>query len=285
MDTFKYSDLLLRLEGFDPWLSRLGLTPYPDDRLHQAFKVLRAAEEASRRGHETGVYTDIHPGHWFPIIESLEAHDVFSAFQNEPSPALSAALKRALSGPFQPIDEGQKNRDGRNIWYELALAAEWKLRGATVTVGEPDLQLIRDNITFLVACKRPAREQSVHANIRDAIEQLEDNLDKAPQGVFGVAAISVACVFNPGDKVFSGDLDALGDLLEKELDKHRPYLRSVDDPRVCCVMFHVATPGVVGQEADLSRVSYAAAQELKHPSVGSKIFKEHALDMRSRAKR
>jgi hypothetical protein len=50
-------------------------------------------------------------------------------------------------------------------------------------------------------------------------------------------------------------------------------------------MFHVATPGVVGQEADLSRVSYAAAQELKHPSVGSKIFKEHALDMRSRAKR
>jgi hypothetical protein len=34
--------------------------------------------------------------------------------------SLSAALKRALSGPFQPIDEGQKNRDGRNIWYELA---------------------------------------------------------------------------------------------------------------------------------------------------------------------
>src|SRR5258708_7910753 len=107
MDTFKYSDLLLRLEGFDPWLSRLGLTPHLDDRLHQAFKVLRAAEEASRRGNETGVYTDIQPGHWFPIIESLEAHDVFSAFQNEPSPALTSALKRALSRPFQPIHTSQ----------------------------------------------------------------------------------------------------------------------------------------------------------------------------------
>jgi len=61
MDTFKYSDLLLRLEGFDPWLNSLGLTPHPNDRIHEAFKILRKAEVASRRGHETGIYTDIQP--------------------------------------------------------------------------------------------------------------------------------------------------------------------------------------------------------------------------------
>jgi hypothetical protein len=226
-------------------------------------------------------YIDIQPEDWFPIIEALEAHDVFTAFQNEPSPAVGAALKSALSGSVQPIDESPKNRDGRNIWYELALAAEWRLRGAAVIVEEPDLRLTRDKITFLVACKRPAKEQSIHANIHDAIEQLQHNLNKTPKGTFGVAAISLGCVFNRGDKVFSGEMNALGDLLENELDKHRRYLRSVDDPRICCVMFHVATPSVGGEKVDLLRASYRVAQELKHPSIGSKTFREHARDMRS----
>jgi len=284
METFKYSDLLLRLEGFDVWLTRLGLTPRPNDRIHEAFKILRKAEEASRKGRETQTYIDIQPKDWFPIIEALEAHDVFTAFQNEPSPAIGAALRRALSGPIQPIDESPKNRDGRNIWFELALAAEWRLRGASVVVEEPDLRLTRGNITFLVACKRPAKEQSIHANIRDAIEQLQHNLDKTPQGTFGVAAISLGCVFNPGDKVFSGELNALGDLLENQVDKHRRYLRSVDDPRICCAMFHIATPSVGREKVDLLRASYSVAQELKHPSIGSKTFRDHALDMRSSPK-
>ena len=281
MDTIRYSDLLLRLEGFDPWLKSLGLTPHSNDRMHGAFKVLRKAEEASRRGQETGIYTNIQPEDWFPIIESLEAYDVFTAFKNDTSPALTSALKRALSGPSQPIHESPKNRDGRNIWYELALAAEWKLRGATVVLAEPDLQLIRDNITFLVACKRPAKQHSIHANIRGAIEQLQGNLDKAPQGTFGVATINISCAFNPGNRVFSGDPNALGDLVEKELDEHRGYLRSVDDPRICCVMFDVATPSVGAQKIDLSRAYYSVAQELKRPSFGSKVFGQHVQDMAS----
>lgn len=284
MDTFRYSDLLLHLEGFDSWLSSLGLTPHLNDRIHESFKILRKAEKASRRGRETGIYTNIQPEDWFPIIESLEAHDILTAFQNEPSPAIAAALKRALSGPLHPIDENLRNRDGRNIWYELALAAERKLRGATVIVTEPDLQLIRDGVTLLVACKRPANQHSIHANIRDAIQQLQCNLDKVPPGAFGVAAINIGCAFNPGNKVFSGDMNALGDLLQGELDKHKRYLVSVDDPRICCVMFDVATPCVGGESVDLRRASYSVAQELKHPSVGSKAFKDHARDMRSSSK-
>ena len=283
LDTFTYSDLLRRLNGFDPWLTSLGLTPRPNDRMHEAFKIFRAAEEASRRGRETGVYTDIRPEHWFPLIEALEAHDVFCAFENEPSEYLSSTLKRGLSGPAQPADEGPKSRDGRNVWFELALAAEWKLRGATVTIGEPDLQLVRDNTTFLVACKRPANEHSVHANIRDAIRQLRENLARAPQGVYGVAAVSFACVFNPGDKVFSGAMDALQALLEDEIQKHAGYLRSVDDPRICCVMFHVATPSNFEQSVDVSRASYGVAQELK-PSAGSRVLQEHVRAMRDRAR-
>src|ERR1035437_8716356 len=103
MEVFKYSDLLQQLEGFDAWLTSLGLTPRPNDRIHAAFQVLRRANKVSRRGHETGIYSYVQPGDWFPVIEALEAHDVFLAFQNDSSPALSVALKRALSGPLQPL--------------------------------------------------------------------------------------------------------------------------------------------------------------------------------------
>lgn len=283
VESFKYSDLLHGLQRFDTWLTSLGLTPRPNDRIHAAIEHLRRAEELSRKGRETEIYSDIQPGDWFPLIEALEAHDVFLAFQHDSSPAIVTALKRAFSGPLQPIHENPKNRDGRNIWFELALAAEWRLRGASVCLREPDLHLTRDHIPFLVACKRPAKAESIHANLSGAIKQLQSNLDISPSGTFGVAAISVSCVFNPGDKVFSGNIQALGMLLEKELDQHRRYLRSVDDSRICCVLFHIATPAVA-DGVDLVRASFCAAQEI-HPSVGSKAFAEHAREMLSTPKR
>jgi hypothetical protein len=279
METFKYSDLLQRLDSFDLWLISRGLKPRPNDRIHHAFRVLRKAEEASRKGRETGVYSDVQPGDWFPVIEALEAHDVLLAFQNDPSPVVGPALKRALSGPLHPIHENSRNRDGRNIWFELALAAEWRLRGSSVTLGEPDLRLTREDVTFLVACKRPATTESIETNLRDAIKQLRRNLDSSPSGTFGVGAISLSCAFNRGDKVFSGDMPGLGKLLEDELDQHRPYLRSINDPRICCVLFHVATPGVA-DGVDLLRASFSAAQEL-HPSIGSKTFQKHGQAMRT----
>jgi hypothetical protein len=281
MERYKYSELLHHLKGFDAWLTRLGLTPHPNDRIHEAFKILRKAEEASRKGHETGIYSDIQPADWFLMIEALEAHDVFTAFQNDLSPTIGAPLKRALSGPIQQIDETPKNRDGRNIWFELALAAEWKLRGASVSVEEPDLRLARDGITFLIACKRPANEPRIEANIHDAIKQLQRNLNKTSIRAFGIAAISLSCVFNRGDKVFSGETKALGKLLNDELGKHEQYLLSVNDPRICCILFHIATPSVGADGTDLIRASQTLGWDLGHPSIGSQTFLEHVRDVNS----
>lgn len=283
MESFRYSELLGRLEAFDAWLIRIGLTPRPNDRIHEAIKVLRKADAESRKGRETGIYTVIQPREWFPIIEALEAHDVLLAFQNGPSTAIGPSLKRALSGPSHPSAETARNRDGRNVWFELALAAEWILRGALVNLGEPDLRLISNGVPFLIACKRPATAESIGGNLRDAIHQLQRNLDSSPPGTFGVAAISLSCVFNPGDKVFSGQMSELKKHLEDELDRHRPYLRSVTDERISCVLFNAATPSV-GDGVDLMRASFSTAQEL-HPSIGSKAFAEHGQAMLRSPKR
>jgi hypothetical protein len=284
MERFRYSELIEFLDGFDLWLLGIGLKPQANDRIHRAFKVLRKAEEASCRGRATGVYSEIQPEDWFPIVEALEAYNIYTAFHKDSSPVPAEALKRALSGPLQPIEETQKNRDGRNIWFELALAAEWKLRGASVSLAEPDLRLTRDGIPFLVACKRPANEQSIDTNLRGAIKQLQANLDTMPSGTFGVAAISLNCIFNRGDKVFSGEMSALNPLLAGEFAKCEPYLLSLNGARICCVLFHVATPSLGGEEVDLLRASHTLAWDLDRPSVGSRTFREHAKDMRSAAR-
>jgi hypothetical protein len=283
MEKLRYSDLLDRLEGFDAWLIKLGLTPRQNDRIHEAFKVLRKAEELSRKGQQTGEYADILPGDWFPVVEALEAHDVFAAFENDPSPAVAVALKRALSGPAQPIRENSKNRDGRNVWYELALAAEWRLRGAVVRLDEPDLCLTRDGVSFLIACKRPAHKNTIQANLDSAIKQLQCNLSSAQACTFGVAAISLSCTFNAGDRVFTGDMNGLRSHLESELDKYQRFFSTVANPRICCVLFHVVTPGLGGSKVDLVRASFTAAQELT-PSLGSKIFEQHAQEIGSTPK-
>ena len=279
MESFSYSDLLRDLEGFDPWLTRLGLSPRKNDRIHEAFEFLRRAEEASRKGRETGNYTNVQPAGWFPMIEALEAYEVFTAFRDDRSPALARILKRALSGPIQPIHESPRNRDGRNIWFELALAAEWRLRGATVSLDEPDLRLTREGMTFLIACKRPATEQSIRANLKSAITQLQRHLDSSPSGTFGVAAISLNCVFNPGDKVLTGETTGLGDILKNEFAKHQRYLLTLNDPRVCCVLFHIATPGIVANGPDMIRASFSVSWDFDRPSAGSMAFRRHGAEM------
>src|SRR5262249_39200065 len=147
----------------------------------------------------TGKYSDIQPDDWFLLAEAAEAHSVFMSFRDhDVTPHFTATLKRALSGPDHPMKErvDKNNRDGRNVWYELALAAEWRRHGADVVVAEPDLQLRREGITFLVACKRVVGEETVGDNIHDAVEQLQTNLKIMPPGTFGIVAINLTRVFN-----------------------------------------------------------------------------------------
>jgi hypothetical protein len=280
MERLSYAELLEGLQQFDPWLTSLGLKPCPSDRIHQAFGVLRKADQASRNGRETDVYSKIDPKDWFPLTEAVEAHEVFTAFRNDQSPEFRRELRRALQGPGSRVEEGSNNSsDGRNIWFQLALAAEWKLRGASVIVEEPDLKLTKDSVEFLIACKRPGSQQSIDKNIREAIKQLQRNLDETRTKAFGVAAISVSRAFNHGDKVFSGGNEELATLLHGEIEKSKDYLHAINDPRICCLLLHIATPSNAGESVDLLAVSQTVAWDPGHRTIGSAVFRKHAEDM------
>jgi hypothetical protein len=247
---YGYSEVLADLQGFDGWLKQHGVEP-KNDRIHYAVELVRKAEEGSRKARETGYTTELeNPEEFYSgLVEALEFRDIFCAFQSSPSEQFLCKLHRALSGPMRPTDETHRNSDGRNVMFELALAAEWKLRGLKIQLGEPDFRLALGNTSFLVECKRPGKVESVVPNVRDAGKQLKSTLDKPDRATsFGVVAISAARVLNPGSQIFveksEKEFQQLGDLLQGLMEETRPMWRIEKfHPRLSTVIFHVTTPG------------------------------------------
>ncbi len=192
-----YSDILTNLKGFDDWLDQLGVPVRSTDRAHYVLRVVERAQHAFLDGANKaeGVSKS---DYLFGLTEALELHDVYCAFRRHPSPPLRGRLIRALSGPALPAAETAKNRDGRNVMFELALGAKWLLGGAKVDLIEPDLALRMPNRSYLVACKRPEYEHGIRAAVRDAARQLRSALSSTSTDHFGIIAICLSRVLNRG---------------------------------------------------------------------------------------
>jgi len=129
-------------------------------------------------------------------LDIIEFLDIFDAFKCEPLELVAPKVERAASGPFSPVDERAENSDARNLQFELSLAAEWRLNGLNVRIGEPDFTLLAGSSEFIIECKRPFSEGSIRSNIRNAKGQLAVHLDKY-KSAFGAIAISVSRIVVP----------------------------------------------------------------------------------------
>jgi hypothetical protein len=192
------AEMVRDLNALEKWLGDLGLDKY--DRVHQAIETVREHKTKflanpgqdisyGGPGWEARTYMNAERD----VIEFL---DIFDAFRSEPYELIAPKLERASSGPFMPLDERAENADARNIQFELSLAAEWRLSGLNVRIGEPDFTLLAGTTDFIVECKRPMGEDSIRSNIKRAKRQLATQLDKSERA-FGAIAISVGRIVVP----------------------------------------------------------------------------------------
>lgn len=280
MERIRFQDILMTLEGLDSWLEKLGICSNTD-RIHQAIETVRVAQRGFERFRATKEPSKI--GHnstyHFGLVEALEFCDVFRAFEHERVEVLRPKLERILKGPFRPEEETTDNADARNVMFELALAALWRLRGADVSIGEPDVTLRLDGVPYFVECKRPFRETSIRANIREATRQLKGKLDSAGEGgSMGIVAISVSRILNPGTKIFKAPTeksDLLGELLERMMyENKRHWPRSDHHPRVVAALFHASTPGVIEDKDLLTYMSSSAVMPFYESGLGVALLRE-----------
>ena len=265
----RYSEILQDLVGFNEWLAGIGVPVQEADRAHHALRILEKAELAYlNQTNEAGI-TKL--DYLFGLTEALELHDVYLAFRDHPQEQLRDRLTRALKGPSLPEAEGTKNRDGRNIMFELALGAEWALSGGDVQLLEPDLVLNMPARGYLVACKRPQSEHSIRASVRDAASQLRAALSAATTAYFGIIPVCLSSVLNHGKTYFSGGYEQLSELLNTLMSEHRPGWRTVEfHPRNIAVLFYANTPADWGDglfRLSAIRVGPVASEEAAHQSL------------------
>ncbi len=271
----------MTLARLDSWLEKLGIRSNTD-RIHQAIETVRVAQQGFQRFRATKEPSKIGSDStfYFGLIEALEFHDVFRAFEHERVEVLRPKLERILRGPFRPEDEKTDTADARNVMFELALAALWRLRGADVSIGEPDVTLRLGGVPFFVECKRPFKENSIRANIRDAMRQLKTKLDSAGEAAaMGIVAISVSRILNPGTKIFRAatekSRERLGDLLDGMMQENKRHWTRIDHhPRVAAVLFHVSTPGVVEDKDLLTYMSFSTVMPLHEEGPGPALLRE-----------
>lgn len=279
MQVIKYEEILDTLGELDTWLTGLGIEP-KHDRIHKALDSLRKAQtntEKVKAGEEPE-RIDNAEEFYFGIVEALDFYDIYRAFKNEPAKVLRPKLEVALSGPFLPRDETKENSAGRNTMFELSLAAEWRLLGLQVDIGEPDITLTLDKTPFLVECKRPFRESSIRPNVREAARQLGEKLERAGAGTpAGIIAVSVTRCFNPGDKIFVGnkeeDIEKLGgrvDQLMRENEHHWAKLEC--HPRLVAVMFHISTPADIQER--LTRAMFTTIMPVGKPGEELELIRK-----------
>lgn len=249
MKTIKFSEILETLKSVDGWLVNLGIKSNTD-RIHCAIEIVEKADKGwknRRENHEPTKIGNVDSFH-FGLVEALEFSNIFRAFEKDDPKVIGPKLKRALSGPLPPADETTKNADGRNIMFELALAAQLRLGGAEVSVGEPDIAVTLSGTRFLIECKRPFREDSVRANVRGAADQLKGHLN-ADSEAAGIVAISVSRILNPGTKLFVAATEAakerLGDRIEQLMNEtEKSWKKSEFHAQTAAVLFHVSTPAI-----------------------------------------
>jgi hypothetical protein len=276
LQRYKYAELLANLEGIDRWLHQLGLDS-KQDRVHFAIDVLREAEHGFQEARAAGRAEKIGniEEYMFGLCEALEIHDIYRAFRDEATDRLSSTLERALSGPHRPALENARNADGRNVGFELALAADLRLRGAAITLEEPDLKIMIDNHHYLLACKRPLRQAGIPACIRGATRQLREHLNNGGEQVHGVVAISVSRILNPGTHFFIRHLEVLGDRVQELLTENKIHCQRAarEVPAICAVLFHIATPGEI--DGLLVRMNFSVLFDAGVPSAAFERLARH----------
>lgn len=275
------------LKSLDTWLARCGLKP-KNDRIHALTKTVSAVERVLvefRATRDMTRATDDLLRVSSGVAEAVEFLDIFNAFSSVDPKTIGPKLAIALSGPTHPAFETKKNSVGRNTMFELALAAEWKVRGIDVSVGEPDITVNLRGIPFFVECKRPFDASGIRSNVRGAARQLKEKLERPwCQTAMGIIALSVTRVFNPDHGLYIAGTEKKGQeslraaLTSLLVESERHWANAEFHPRIIAVLFHIATPAFIQDSgAPVSRMTFFTVKPIVKVGPALKIFEEEVM--------
>jgi hypothetical protein len=144
--------------------------------------------------------------HGFPVLanalfestELIDIHDGLAGIDED----IAASLRKFAQGcPLLTGECRTGNNVGRNIGFELDIAASFRRLGFPIKLQPPaDLWITSQDNPIAVECKRPFSYDALGANMEKAFSQLRQRYrtHASPSQVRGVAALSASKMENDG---------------------------------------------------------------------------------------
>jgi hypothetical protein len=188
------------------------------------------------------------------FVETIEMVETISTLLDAGVVVPAELLKRAFSGPVDTFRENARSNLARNAMFELtmgAMAARRELN-PILSTHNPDVQFEFENRQVSLECKRVISESKVFERIEEGTEQLAKSVRSGTDDI-GIVAISLAKLFNPGDRIAVvpegvHPHDLLSQELQQMLRRAEPALARLMRPSVTAILFYLSSacyvPGV-----------------------------------------
>lgn len=182
------------------------------------------------------------------FVETIEMVETIRTLMDAGVVVPAELLKKAFSGPVDTFRENACSNLARNAMFELtmgAMAARSALN-PVLSTNNPDIQFEFENRRVSLECKRVISKSKVFERIEEGIEQLAKSVRTGTDDV-GMVAISLAKLFNPGDRIAVVPKgvhphDLLSQELQQPLRRAEPVLTRFMRPSVTAVLFYLSSP-------------------------------------------
>ncbi|MBU1085620.1 MAG: hypothetical protein ABII08_04280 [Candidatus Beckwithbacteria bacterium] len=258
MNKYKYSDLLLYEKKIKDLYSKLELNFDESNRISKYFKYLGEIEK-SRKLDKVKFYALIQKNkakYYYSQFYVLEICKIVDALQNTKldKNVLKEKLTHLAKGTYLLSKENINNTQARDTTFELSLFSFFYAKNLRVKLGSlnPDLQLLTDNFTYNIECKRPYSPKSLEKHIRKALRQLR----KTQNGIsIPTMALSLEQVILGDDLILNSKDDQsaltfLDDTLSQFAQDNLPMIRKICNNESCLILYWLSC--LTGFRTDLS---------------------------------
>jgi len=257
MNKYKYSDLLLYKKKVKDLYIKLGLNFDESNRISKYFKYLGEIE-ISRKLDKDKFHALIQKNkakYYYSQFYVLEMCKIIDALQNstQDEKILKEKLTHLAKGTYLLSEENINNTQARDTTFELSLFSFFYARNLRVKLASPnpDLQLLTDNFTYNIECKRPYSLKSLERHIRKALKQLRKTRNSVS---IPTMALSLEQVILGDDLILDSKdeqsaLTFLDATLSQFAQANLPVIRKICDNEPCLILYWLSC--LTGFKTDL----------------------------------
>ncbi|OGK51760.1 hypothetical protein A3B02_02420 [Candidatus Roizmanbacteria bacterium RIFCSPLOWO2_01_FULL_42_14] len=248
MRRYKFSDLLLYEKRAKDLYFKLGLGFSSSNRISKYFAYLSNIEKSRKldKASFSQLIQKDKAKYYYSQFNVLEMCNIIDAIDGsiQDEKILKKKLVDLSKGTYLLSEESSNNTKARDTTFELSLFSFFQARGLNIKLGDPnpDLQLVSNNFTYNIECKRPHSLNSLEKHIKEAVKQLK----KSPgSNVVPTIALSLEQVLLRGDLILdSRDEESaanfLNATLEDFLQSNLKMVQKICGDEPCLVLYYLS---------------------------------------------